>query len=59
MTLLIELDMDNAAFEENPNELRNIFERIERLVPQYKIGDSFPIRDSNGNKIGAWRLAHS
>jgi hypothetical protein len=54
MQLNIKIDMDNSAFEDNEDELKEIFERIEDAVFLGVGGAS--VRDSNGNKVGFWTV---
>jgi len=52
----ITINMDNAAFEDNPDEeLSRILMKLGKMlqsVPRLTSGDSFPIMDINGNKVG-------
>ena len=52
MKIVIEVDMKNDAFEQNPNELRDIM--CSQIPSGLKPGDSGSIKDSNGNKVGDW-----
>lgn len=55
MKFKCEIDMNNAAFEDNPNfELS----RILRSIAQETVCDctSGTIRDSNGNKVGGYSI---
>ena len=66
----LRFEMDNAAFSECPAEecrdiLRAIAARIERNGFPYDSTESWPIRDTNGNRIGLctidasdWSAAH-
>ncbi len=55
MKFNLEIDMDNAAFEDNLNELSNIFTRLSKRVKDNQLEpDAGYIRDSNGNKVGDW-----
>jgi len=51
MTLRIEIDMDNAAFEDNgyQYEVASILERVPRVFDD---GPRINLRDSNGNTVG-------
>lgn len=52
MNLIIKIDLDNDAFQENPEaELENIFEQIYKRVPGYT-PQGFSVRDTNGNTAG-------
>jgi hypothetical protein len=50
----IVFNTDNASFEDNPNEIEIILQRIIRLIREGQ--DSGLIRDSNGNTIGKWGM---
>lgn len=55
MKLKIEIDLDNAAFEESINHEINriLVDFIERRMPPVLVsGDSWNLFDVNGNKIG-------
>jgi len=55
MKITIEINMDNAAFEDNPDEVPNILTRIGNAWRFGGAGYSDfdrPIMDSNGNKVG-------
>lgn len=56
MKLLIEMDMDNAAFELAPGEeaariLRRRLPQIESIGAN-DVGTVFPLMDVNGNRVG-------
>ena len=52
MKIIIEVNMDNASFKDNPNELRDI---LSNQIPNDIVaGDEGNLRDSNGNKVGFW-----
>jgi len=55
MKAIITIQMDNAAFEEDVEglELITIFNRLsEKIARGLDIGDSFTLKDSNGNTVG-------
>lgn len=59
MQITIELETNNAAFEDAPELeaariLRHLSDRIERhgLI----VGESIPLRDHNGNKVGHCKI---
>ena len=54
MQLNIKIEMDNSAFQDNEDELKNIFIGIEEAVFLGVGGGS--VRDSNGNKVGFWEI---
>lgn len=55
MELLISINMDNAAFEENMDELAQMLLRVDRRIKSaYTEGR---LRDSNGNTVGDWRIS--
>jgi len=51
MKIIIEVNMDNASFNDNPNELGEILTQIPSNI---KAGDDGVLKDSNGNKVGFW-----
>ena len=54
MQLNIKINLDNSAFEDNEDELKDIFRRVEYAV---SVGDERGrIIDSNGNKVGGWDI---
>ena len=56
MNLKIDINLDNAAFEDASFEVNRIIEkyrdRILDLVDSQDLDDSIIIRDINGNKVG-------
>jgi hypothetical protein len=50
-TVTIQINTDNAAFEDNPTELSDI---LESVATYYKENGYFAdyVYDSNGNKVG-------
>ena len=54
MQLNIKINLDNSAFEDNEDELKDIFKRIEYAVQDGAEGKM--IIDSNGNKVGFWEI---
>lgn len=55
MTFELNINLDNAAFEENPEELENILARIAGRIDVRAPGLG-SILDSNGNTVGEWRV---
>ena len=51
MKIKIEFDTDNAAFADHPNAHGLILRELALLIEENQSG---PIRDINGNTIGAW-----
>lgn len=52
MKLHLTLDLSNAAFDDNPNELDNLLAKIAEKV---KAGTTESlVKDSNGNTIGSF-----
>lgn len=50
--LIIRVDLENAAFEDNPNEVSYIFRQIEEKI---KLGlPKSRVFDSNGNDVGSF-----
>lgn len=60
MKLLIEMDLDNAAFEDDPvAEIESVLQRATQGTLQTKWypearAVSGVLMDSNGNKVGKW-----
>ena len=54
MKLTISLDMDNAAFEEDPGVEASLAVQygILRLPQPLQAGDMTPLFDTNGNRVG-------
>jgi len=53
--LKIEINLDNDAFQENPNEIARILENLAKVVAdpnQELFNSNYFIRDSNGNRVG-------
>ena len=50
-TVTIQINTDNAAFEDNPTELSDI---LESIATRYRESGYFAdyVYDSNGNKVG-------
>lgn len=57
MKCLIEIDMDNAAFEDNPGELANILEALAGQIDVVGMYLDRSIMDGNGNKVGMVRFS--
>jgi hypothetical protein len=55
MKFKLEIDMDNSAFQDNPNELSEILADLAGLLKHRKFNDGF-IKDSNGNTVGSWSV---
>jgi hypothetical protein len=58
MKFKLEMQCDNAAFTDYaPGEIKWILLQLAETVGNgIERGDSGPIRDTNGNRIGAWSL---
>lgn len=61
MKFKAEIDLDNAAFIDNSNELPNILEEITIKVGEISYlntagGFNGIVKDSNGNTIGIWTI---
>jgi hypothetical protein len=50
MKILIEVNLDNDAFKENPSELSEVLNR--RDWTGLVLGSTGKLRDSNGNTVG-------
>jgi hypothetical protein len=55
MKLKLDIDMENSAFEDNPNELSEILADLAGSLKYAKFNDGF-IKDSNGNTVGSWSI---
>lgn len=60
MELKIRIEMDNAAFEDEPSVevsriLRKIIKEIDGL--SLSVGTYIPLMDANGNKVGTAEVA--
>lgn len=58
MKFTLEIDCDNAAFEESPNaQLAYIFKIMHGAFKHMADGvDYGPVFDANGNKVGKWEI---
>ena len=58
MRFVLEFDMNNAAFEDDPTgEVLRVLSVVEdQIEAGYGYG---PLRDVNGNTIGDWKISHS
>lgn len=56
MNITINVNLDNAAFKDNPNELAQITSQIPHDI---KPGDDGKLKDSNGNTVGNWEVNES
>ena len=56
MKFTLDIDCENAAFEDNPNiEIARILEKLAinlRGDAAWKVGDTIRLRDINGNSVG-------
>jgi hypothetical protein len=57
MQITINVNLDNAAFEDNPNELQEILAR--QIPHNLKPGDDGTLKDSNGNRVGSYEVNES
>jgi len=53
-SLTIDIKMDNAAFKDNPDELKNILQSYANYnyFPHAEWAEQTPLRDINGNRVG-------
>jgi hypothetical protein len=63
MRFKCEIDMDNAAFTDNPVELESLLKVLAIRMSiiyngLYEEGNG-PILDHNGNRVGEWRIEES
>jgi hypothetical protein len=60
MRFILQFDMDNAAFGDSKNDVREEAARVLASVQErfadsgFAIDAEIPVRDTNGNKIGYW-----
>lgn len=54
MKIIIDIKTDNAAFEDNPDELRAILIGVSAKVAVGNRGDN--LRDTNGNTVGKFTV---
>jgi hypothetical protein len=55
MKIVIYIKTDNAAFEDNPEELENILELVSRKIGAAGQREG-SLLDSNGNKVGNFKV---
>ena len=51
MKTIITINMDNAAFV-NEDELPRILNKLAKDISDCKVGNKYPLYDSNGNSVG-------
>ena len=57
MKFTLTFNMDNAAFEDGGyEELRSILHEVSQMLDIEEDPNYGPVRDSNGNTIGEWRI---
>lgn len=54
MKINIEINMDNAAFEDEGEVKRIIGGMVQKMDDIVRAGDGGKLRDSNGNVVGQW-----
>ena len=54
MELIIKINLDNAAFKDDPEELQQILQWLAEgvIYDEYKSACNRSLQDSNGNQIG-------
>lgn len=52
MKFILAVDMDNAAFTDNPSELADILRSLADRIDNGQNVDGLTLRDSNGNPVG-------
>lgn len=58
MKFTLEIDCDNAAFDPSPGEeINRILSRLAECGEPFAAGDQAPLFDTNGNRVGHWKLA--
>jgi hypothetical protein len=54
MKIQIEVEVNNAAFQDNP-----VAQILDKIPHNMKPGDDGKLRDSNGNTVGHWEANES
>jgi hypothetical protein len=61
--LIINMNLDNSAFADNPDEVAKCLDRVagavQSLLDNYRDSGEGRIRDSNGNTVGEWVVTSS
>lgn len=57
-SLSVDIEMDNAAFEDGNGGRAELVSCLERVIARLKNGGatSGPVKDLNGNTVGAWSI---
>lgn len=55
-TFTCTIDMSNAAFNDNPEELSQLLRQIAKYIDFGAYTDGKEVRDSNGNTVGSWSI---
>jgi hypothetical protein len=57
MKFVCEIEMDHAAFHDDPGELARILRQIARAVADgLRVGDTGVSFDANGNRVGFYEV---
>ena len=60
MNIIIKINTDNAAFEDNPAELPEILGKLKRKIENIgglpQEGEEFYLYDTNGNNVGEFSV---
>lgn len=60
MKLRIEIDLENEAFSGRHRETVRILAELVRSLPTYiHVGQDWPLRDLNGNRVGTAEVIES
>lgn len=54
MRFTLTIDCDNAAFDENPNELDELVHVVAQRIEAGR--ESGKVMDHNGNSVGSWEI---
>lgn len=54
MRIQINIDMDNAAFEDNQEELKFVLQQV--IAAERCGARAGKLKDSNGNRVGKWAI---
>jgi hypothetical protein len=56
MKISLEINMDNAAFEDEGEVKRIISDMVQKMDDIVRAGDGGKLRDINGNVVGKWEV---
>ncbi len=56
MKITIDINMDNAAFEESGAEVARILRKLAERLYDPQVGEGGKLQDINGNTVGQWEV---